>query len=334
MSLVHTIAQIQAASSIDISNTIEELQPYLDDAEETFIIPIIGDDNYANIVTYDQALGTQTAVGDGVKKYLLLVKIRKAIALYALYLSVDEIAVSLSSAGLHTLQSDTMKPAPQFMMMNLKETLLSRAHRQVDNLLKYAASIPTFLSGFTIPSSPCFIRNADEFQVYADIHASRRVFLSLLPVIASIEQKYIRPTLSPVLFDSLKASLKSGTTLSEDDQALLSLIVPTLVHLTMARALLEISIDMLDWGIFNNSANTFTNIQGKAQANQVRISAMHQANLRDGEAELKMLQEFLDNNASAEKYAAYYASDRYVGPANAVKRGEFVNDALNSFFVV
>ena len=154
-----------------------------------------------------------------------------------------------------------------------------------------------------------------------------------MPVISSIEQKYIKPTLTPQLFASVKEEYQAGT-LSPDNLVLYEMIIPALVHLTMARALMEINIDMLDWGIFNNATNTFNSLGSKAQANKDRVAVMYDANQRDGEAELKMLQEFLDNTAGASKYALYFTSNRYVGKENAVKRFEFVNDSTKSIFVV
>ncbi|MCX6267042.1 MAG: hypothetical protein NTW16_06755 [Bacteroidetes bacterium] len=350
--LISTIAQLRAASSVNVSNNIDNWLPYLSDAEEMFIIPVIGQPLYDLMLAHtlydpnprnpevDDELGTGDQSPDAPTADLvillydeLLLKIRKSIALYALFLGVDEMSLSISSAGIQVIQSDTHKAAPQYQIMNLKETYLTRAHRQIDLILKFLTQNTSAFDQYYHPSTPCFIRNADEFQVYSDIHSSRRVFLSLLPVMGSIEQKYIKPTLSPELFNSLKSEFRSDV-LSEENKILIDFIVPALVHLTMARALLEISIDTLDWGIFNSSTNTFNNIQTKAQENRNRVSSMHEANQRDGEAELKMLQEFLDNNASADKYALYFNSSRYAGAELSVKRGEFVNESSKSIFVV
>ena len=340
--LITTIAQLRAASSINISNNIDNWLPYIADAEELFIIPILGEDvmefitntiNPKKLTEQDPVDAGDTAGVPPDYAMVLLEKVRKAVALYALFLGVDEMAVSISAAGIQVLQSDTHKPAPQYQIMNLKETYLSRAHMQVDSILRYIVKNIAFLSGLTLPKSPYLIRDADQFQVYADIHSSRRVFLSLQGVIGSIEQKYIKPTLSPQLFASLKEEYQAGT-LSPDNQILYDMIIPALVHLTMARALLEVNIDMLDWGIFNNASNTFNSLSTKSIANKERISVMHDANQKDGEAELKMLQEFLDENAEESKYPLYFNSNRYAGKEAAVKRGEFVNESTKSIFVV
>ena len=340
--LITTIAQLRAASSINISNNIDNWLPYIADAEELFIIPILGEDvmEFINNTVHPKVAEQQDPIdsdpGDETPPdyaNILLEKVRKAVALYALFLGVDEMAVSISAAGIQVLQSDTHKPAPQYQIMNLKETYLSRAHMQVDSILRYIVKNIAFLSGLPLPKSLYLIRDADQFQVYADIHSSRRVFLSLQSIIGSIEQKYIKPTLTPQLFASVKEEYQAGT-LSPDNLVLYEMIIPALVHLTMARALMEINIDMLDWGIFNNATNTFNSLGSKAQANKDRVAVMYDANQRDGEAELKMLQEFLDNTAGASKYALYFTSNRYVGKENAVKRFEFVNDSTKSIFVV
>ena len=146
--------------------------------------------------------------------------------------------------------------------------------------------------------------------------------------------KYIRPTLSPELFDELKQAWKSSFVLSPEFSALMEMIRPALAHLTMARALVEISIDVLDWGIFDTAGNTFSNVSSKQASNRERIALMAEANQRDGEAELKALQQFLDETASETVYPLYFNSSRYAGKAKAEKRIEFFNKPDNSFFLV
>ena len=60
---------------------------------------------------------------------------------------------------------------------------------------------------------------------------------------------------------------------------------------------------------------------------------MVEANQRDGEAELKALQQFLDETASEDHYPVYFHSTRYGGKANAGQRTEFFNNPDNSFFL-
>jgi hypothetical protein len=327
MSLITNISQLRAASSISISNTLANWQPYISEAEETFILPVVGEDLYQEME--DAANGS----GSSVSTYEdLLTKTRKALALYALCLGTDEMVLSVSAAGIQRVVSDTHKPASEFEILNLKESWMQRAHRQIDLMLKYLDEHRETFPSYVPVDHDLLITNAADFTKYVDINASRRVFLMFKPIMASVEKKYIRPTLSSEYYDELKAAIGGSSALSDDDQAVVDLVKPALAHLTMVRALQEITTDILNWGAFVHSWSTFKSMRRMDDANKERVSAMLEANQRDADAELKELQEYLDNNASATKYAAYFNSSRYVGPSAAVKRNDFTNSAEKSFF--
>ena len=66
MSLITTIDQFRLASSINVSNTIANWQPYLDDAEEMFIIPAIGKQAFELARDFESADdGTHGAIPEG-----------------------------------------------------------------------------------------------------------------------------------------------------------------------------------------------------------------------------------------------------------------------------
>lgn len=331
MSLLSNISQLRRASTINVGNTLAAWQPYIDEAEETFVRPVIGDALFEELEKKLQASASVQSAFDGLGE-----KLRRAIALYALYLGIDEMAVSVSAQGVQVIESESHRAAPQYKLLNLKETWLARAHRHIDLALKFIGENPLDFPLYQAQDGDLFIRSAEQFQAVVDIRSSRRVFLALKPVIRSMEKKYIRPTISEGLFDLLKEQLQAVGLkgLPGDSAAVVDLIVPALAHLSMARALQEISVDTLDWGIFSTAANTYDNVRGKQAANRERIAAMIEACQRDGEAELKALEEFLDASASESLYPLYFRSSRYHGPAaTSATRGEFANTADNSFFI-
>jgi len=332
--LIDNLSQVLTAASINVSNSLENWFPYIDEAQETFIKPVLGD------VLYDELQNTMNPDGlapegrpiDG-RLVDLLVMIRKPLALYALWLGADEFGVSISSQGIQVIESPTHKTAPQYRVQNLKENWIRRANTALDLVLKFLDEHKKDYPGFDPQDADLFIRGTLEFNSEVDIRESRRVFVSLKPIIRSVEKKYIRPTLSAELFDELKATWQSDEDLTISQISLLDLIRPALAHLTMARALLEISIDILDWGIFDTAGNTFANVSSKQASNKDRISIMAEANQRDGESELKALQQFLDETASEDVYPAYFHSSRYAGTVKAEARNEFFNKSDNSFFL-
>ena len=332
--LIDNLSQVLTAASINVSNSIENWFPYIDEAQESFIKPVLGNVLYnqlQDLMALDPVPPEDgTAEANLVK---LLEMIRKPLALYALWLGADEFGVSISSQGIQVIETPTHKTAPQYRVQNLKENWIRRANTSLDLVLKFLDEHTEDYPGYDPQDADLFIRGTLEFNSEVDIRESRRVFVSLKPIIRSVEKKYIRPTLSAELFDELKTAWQSDDDLTSSHIALLDLIRPALAHLTMARALLEVSIDILDWGIFDTAGNTFANVASKQASNKDRISIMAEANQRDGESELKALQQFLDEMASEEVYPAYFHSTRYVGKAKAEPRNEFFNKSDNSFFL-
>jgi len=332
--LIDNLSQVLAAASINVSNTIENWFPYIGEAQETFIKPVLGDSLYLQLqeTAHPIFLGPEQKPMD-TRLVDLLEMIRKPLALYALWLGAGEFGVSVSSQGIQVIETPTHKTAPQYRVQNLKENWIRRANTALDLVLKFLDEHREDYPAYICQDADLFIRNTLEFNTEVDIRESRRVFVALKPVIRSVERKYIRPTLSAELFDELKQVLQSNAEMSKEQKALLDLIRPALAHLTISRALMEISIDVLDWGIFDTAGNTFANVSSKQASNKDRISIMADVNQRDGEAELKALQQLLDETASETVYPLYFHSSRYAGKAKAEKRIEFFNKPDNSFFL-
>ena len=332
--LIDNLSQVLSAASVNVSNTIDNWFPYIEEAQETFIKPVLGIGLYEQLqdaMTLDPVPPDDGITLENLAK--LLEMVRKPLALYALWLGADEFGVSISSQGIQVIETPTHKTAPQYRVQNLKENWIRRANTSLDLVLKFLDEHKEDYPGYVCQDADLFIRTTLEFNSEVDIRESRRVFVSLKPIIRSVEKKYIRPALSAELFDELKEALQSDEGLAEEQKVLIDMIRPALAHLTMARALLEISIDVLDWGIFDTAGNTFANVSSKQASNKDRISIMAEANQRDGEAELKALQQFLDESASEDLYPAYFHSTRYAGKTKAETRNEFINKSDNSFFL-
>ena len=325
MSLIQTIDQVKAFSSIlNASANLDMLKPYLSDSEVLFIRPAVSREFLADLAT------KLDSTDENWKTALSLT--RKPLVLYALYLAIDEIGVSLSGQGVQVASSPTNTPAPQFKVMNSKQNLMSRANAALDDLLEFLELNKKDFTSYKGSDTDLLIRSAAEFSKYVDIRGSRRVFLAMIPIIRSIESKFIKPILSDGLFAKLKSALQGSSDLSEDYKSLMELIRPALAHLAMARSLDEISIDVLDWGVFANAESTFTNIMTKQTANRERILAMQAANQLDGDGELKTLQIFLDKNASRDKYPDYFSSSLYSGPSAPGSVNQYDNNGKNLFF--
>ena len=196
--LIDNISHVLAAASINVSNVIENWYPYIEEAQETFIKPVLGDDLYEQLQSVMTPAGHAPEGGPvGGNLIDLLEKIRKPLALYALWLGADEFGVSVSGQGIQVIESATHKTAPQYRVQNLKENWIRRANTALDLALKFIEENLDDYPAYIQQDSDLFIRTALEYNSEVDIRESRRVFVALKPIIRSVQNKYIRPTLSP-----------------------------------------------------------------------------------------------------------------------------------------
>jgi len=113
--LIDNLSQVLTAASINVSNTIENWFPYIDEAQETFIKPVLGNVLYNQLQSVVNPEGHTPEAGpiDG-RLVDLLAMIRKPLALYSLWLGADEFGVSISPQGIQVLETRTHKTAPQY----------------------------------------------------------------------------------------------------------------------------------------------------------------------------------------------------------------------------
>lgn len=306
MKLVTTIDQLRKGSAITISHNIANFAPYIEEAEDTFIRPAIGEDAWA-LFTDMAADGSGSGGEDLTDAFDLC---QKATSLYALWCGADELAISLNVNGFQVSNNQNFKPAASYQIANLKESWMRRAHIALEGCLKKISSLQIDNEKTLYD---LLIGCEEDFSRHVNINNSRRVYLLLRPYIRNIEQKYIIPAITQGLYDYLLGKYAENTydNLEADEKDLINKIHPALAHLSMARALKEISIDKLDWGVFEMSNSTFQRISDRGTVNRDRVERMIQVCEADGEAEMTGITNFLNANASESKYADYFTSDLY-----------------------
>ena len=190
--LIDNLSQVLTAASINVSNSIENWFPYIDEAQQTFIKPVLGDVLYnqlQDLIALDPIPPDDGTTIDKLAE--LLTMLRKPLALYALWLGADEFGVSISSQGIQVIETPTHKTAPQYRVQNLKENWIRRANTALDLVLKFLDEHKEDYPGFDPQDADLFIRGTLEFNSEVDIRESRRVFVSLKPIIHSVEKKYL-----------------------------------------------------------------------------------------------------------------------------------------------
>ena len=331
MQLINTIDELRELIAINTNSNYEDIKPYIQQAELKFIKPVIGKDLYNELLaSISEASSSSDTDYTG-----LLQKVRLPLAYYAYYLALPILNVQVSSGGIHIVTNENKKTAFPWQIEQLSNSWLNTAHDFIESLLEYLeeniSDFPTWKdSSARVDSLSLFITSANEFNDSYFINGSRRLYSALKPILKSVEQKYIKPTIGDDLFDAIKDELQSSGGLSDDTTAVLDIIRPCMAHFTMARALVELPLDIIPNSVFEVTEQIGGKVRQPSKAD--KIALLREELTKDARAELKQLQEYLDTNASATKYAEYFNSTLYQAPVDGVNRGEFVNDQTKGFY--
>jgi hypothetical protein len=315
---------INQASSVDF----EELKQSFEDAEREFIIPVIGQAQYDALNDKYTISGTS---GLNTKEKALLEKIQSPLARFGMMQWLPEGILKVTGDGVFIVTTDTMKTPFAHQVDRLEFRWLKAGYSGIDSLLEFMESNKDDYPAWTGSSAysifkECFINSAKEFSSIHGIGDSRRIFLKIKDTMKTVEDFFIVANVGKAYYDALKTAIAAGS-VSEDDKKTIVYIQKAVAKLTIARALEEKIIEIGPQGIylsvFNDTVNERT-APGSGRNNLNGIDArldttINRANV-DGQAYLKQLRNFLNANATTEKYPVYFASSLYqkAGTANTL----------------
>lgn len=336
MSLITTTEEIKKYISVNMSTEIRTIKPYIKQAETKFIRPLLGDLLFARLQEYYNGSGSSSSSSGSAIMDELLEKVQLPLIYYAYHLYAPIGAVMISDSGIHISVHDNKKTAFEWQVDKVEKSILNTAFDFSEYLLEWLETeIDEFEEWFEsdayTESHDLFINKAKDFNKEFEINNSRLLFVKLKPIIKSIENKFIVKTISSELAKEIKSQIVSGK-VKDKNQLVLDLIKPALAHLTMARALTELSVDILPDAVSEKIIGTNITMNAKNAVSPQKLYALKEELTNDGNAEIKALQEFLDNNA--DDYLLYKDSSIYKDPVTTTNRGEFVNSKDKGIFVV
>ncbi len=317
MSLIESIAEIKEHLAINMTSQIKTLRPYIEQAQIKFIKPVLGAALYNALVAEYESSGSSssTTMSD------LLEQVQRPLAYlsYSLYLPTGNIMAS--DSGIHISVTDTKKQAFQWQVDEFQNSLLELGFTAIEELYIFLEEnledYPTWESSEAYTTfRETFIQTAKEFQKYINIHSSRRVFVAIMPVMKKIEEFEIANVLGEDLYNEMKEDLTggsgsgSGEAILAEHQEILPWIKAACAHLTVARAATDQNIELNANGV-HMIATSGVNMNAKKSAGNDAISPFIYAAQRDGQAYLHKIRDYLNKNASEEKFAKYYSSDLY-----------------------
>lgn len=333
---LNSTEEVQKYIPLTVSFEWDNLRPFLERAETKYLLPLLGKSFLKELKEFDASgedsgSGSVSGSGSGTncsdQKEEVVNKVERALANLSVFMMLPVHQVQIDSSGVHIVTGDNRKTAFQWQIVDMQREFANTGYEVLDELLAYLEEHESCFDTWTNSDAytkfkDSFIRTASEFSKHFFINDSRRTFLELQPVMQKVEDFWIKPTLGDDYFEHLKNALKKDNVGSED-QKVIDKLKPAIANLTAAKGMSQLAIEVKFSGIV---LNEFADeVRQEKSAEDKRIYDLQKSAHQDGEVYLKMVVDFLNENA--EDYPKYKNSDQYTDPDDSsVDQPGFQND--------
>lgn len=294
------------------SFNFRDIEPVIELAEQRYILPILGKQEFLNLKTAYDANNSNPA-----SPYKdLLHMVRGPLAEFSFKMHVPRGNVNITSTGLMQEHQETSKPAFQWAIKDLKESLADSAFDRLDLLYDFLKTNSTdyqdwVSTGNFTERKAYFIQSAEAFtKVCSVVRNSHLNYLNLLGIMQLVEDFNIVSTIGQDMVDTLKQELNSGN-VSSDNKKLLNLINPAVAWLTLAEALEDLSVKLDDRGLsILPSTMVSDNIEQRIDSGDTRLSILKAKWKSYGLNYKEQLRVFINKNHSL--YPGFENSDKYI----------------------
>jgi hypothetical protein len=295
--------------SVNLNFDFMDIKPSIRQAERVYILPAIGKEFYKVL---NDAYNSDEPIDEKLQEALAL--IQEALAQYAYFVYIAIGSVEIGNAGILETSASGVTPARQWVVSDLKESLLKAGDVALDAALEFLEEnkddYPDWSdSDFFTLANDLFLNSANELSQFVNIQNSRRTFLALRPYIAKAERFFIKPTIGESLFNEIKDQLKGE--LSEANEIILKrFIQPATAQFAICKAIPELLLKVSADGIRVKSVNN--GITQKANGSDTQLSELYKSLYWDANSDLTSLKEYLTKHI--EDYPLYMESKNYYDP--------------------
>ena len=328
MALFKTTAEIKKhVPSFNKNITWATLEPFAEQSELKYIVPLLGNEQYVELESKYQA-NTMTAA-----QTALLKQVQRPLAYYIFYEAQPFLSVQVGDMGVQEQSSSegTSNPARQWVANNLRRSAIKSADTFADKLLEYLETNHETFPKWT--ASTAYTKTRDSFvnttaQLAEHLHIgnSRRTFLALRPFISLVEKEFILPALKLAILDDLKAKIADelNTPIPASSADMIEKIRRVVAWLAYYRALPHLAIDA-SMGEIHVTSQPAAELR-RSPIDRERYKTAVTAAETTGMAFLRELTEYLDcNRDTIEAYAFGYEVTLDNGETLDLKEGDLVD---------
>ncbi len=293
--LVTTIEQIKKFLPVTASFEMEDIEPFIQAAEDDDLIHYLGDELFASL---DKAV-TQNELDEN--QEALLNKILRPLINIAYYNYIPFGNVTIGKGHISVATNDGIAIASQWRIDELQNTCLNGYFKGIEQMLIYLEKKKDIFTTWADSEAftefaGWFIKTASEFDEHFKINNSRMIFLQMKGIMKAMELDHIRTVTGRDLFDDIKGAIIAGN-VSDKLEALLEFIRPCVANFTGAAAIQRLPVRWTANGI--QLISTISKADNSREAKSLIGADLHElraASLREAEKQKKNLADHLYKN--------------------------------------
>ncbi len=321
--LIRDLSEIKDYVHINYATNPKDLKPGILRAEQKFIVPYLGKDQYKVIEAANNSNVLTTAQTD------LLHYVSGALFNYAVLLSIPGQNVQINSSGVTQQHTEHSKPAFAHAIAALKASLIDAAFEWLESMLQFLEDnendypIWRNSSAYT-KNKESFINTGARFNELYTIQCKIQTFHAIKTNMADMECFAILPTIGQAYFDELKTQIQAKS-ITSNNKIALNYIQHALANFTIANAVRSNRVSIVGNSVVyteiiesNDSGNTI-----KAGLDQM-IEQKYRHAKEMGERYLDKLRDHLRNNISDyPTYAAFIEESEEEDPCCSNSNEEY-----------
>jgi hypothetical protein len=225
MGLITTIEEFKQYIVIDENTSMDSLRPYIQEAEQLFLLDLLGQEFYDEFKAAYEGSVAETPVELTEANAALLPYIQRCLAYYTQLLAIPNLSVTFGDLGARQHRSLESESAPRWKEEKLLFHALKSGDTHADKLLSFleensddyatweASAANTKRLGY-------LVYNTEIASQHIQISESRRIFLQLIPTMNQLEKRFIPKLIGQDQYEEIVDALQAGTALTEPQQEL------------------------------------------------------------------------------------------------------------------
>jgi hypothetical protein len=293
----------------DKETYFNQLEPFVVDAQEGLIAPLLGTALLAQLVEPTGELLQQ------VRRHTL-----KAIVWAAYEQAQVSFMYQFGNAGLTRFKTEKSEKLAQWEVDTILADTASNADQALEQLVAFISQHQAELPAWTGSAA---YRQAHQLlipttvelrQALPEVSATHAMLVRLQMFMPRTERRYVRDMLGYELFEQLKDKLENGATLLPEESELLQYCRQLLAPVTLWEALPTLNVIFRPDGI--RIISSFKGLKDQKAVDRAQVTDLRETLWKQVETARGELRTFLNETASATVFSSYFNSPLYVAPGS------------------